>query len=273
MPYGKDAVNSFVYLELVQGDSTSLEAEFVGSVTAMDKDSLNTPTLAVRTDIDITSYQIGGVRPSVPEKGQVWAMVENERIVSIQIYNGQAWDGVDGRIWTGERWIPASSYNIITLQDMYDIVDATQDFEYIYSESGFWTWWQKSWNAFTEKLFATLGSGTGGSGASGGVGSTELNKVDLDSAVEPSNPDDEDGKSLWQFIVLVVNGGKSVVTGTREMFSGVVSTIPDTMDDLTAAFDNGGIAVGVLDGTDPDAADLPSAFSDESEVLDPWRYR
>lgn len=155
-PASAGALNYFMYLELVEGDSTDLKAEKISTVVGIDRDSLNTPTLAVRTDLEITSYQIGGVRPSLPTKGQVWAMVENERIVSIQIYNGQAWEAVDGRIWTGSRWIPASSYNIITLQDMYDIVDATQDFEYIYSESGFWTWWQKSWNAFTERLFGLL---------------------------------------------------------------------------------------------------------------------
>ena len=49
---------------------------------------------------------------------------------------------------------------------MYDIVDATQDYTYIYSESGFWSWWQKSWNAFTEKLFSVLGSGGGSGGTS-----------------------------------------------------------------------------------------------------------
>lgn len=145
-----------MYIELVAGTETDLKAEWVESVTIMDKDELNTPTLAVRTDLEITSHQIGGVRPSIPEKGQVWALVENQRITSLQIYNGQAWEGVDGRIWTGSRWIPASSYNIVTLQDMYDIQDATQDYEYIYTESGFWAWWQRSWNAFTEKLFSIL---------------------------------------------------------------------------------------------------------------------
>ena len=152
------------YVELTAGDHSDLTAEWVTSVTPFDKDSLRTPTLAVRTDLEITSHQIGGVRPSLPKKGQVWALVENERITSIQIYNGSAWEACDGRIWTGERWVPASSYNIITLQDMYDIVDATPGYEYIYTESGFWAWWQKSWNAFTEKLFSLLGSGDGAGG-------------------------------------------------------------------------------------------------------------
>lgn len=257
-----------VYVELIEGTSSDLSGEWVESVLVMEAEELNTPTLAVRTDKEITTYQIGGVRPSLPVKGQVWCLVENDRITSIQIYNGSAWEGCDGRIWTGSRWIPASSYNVITLQDMYDIADATQDFEYIYTESGFWTWWQKSWNAFTEKLFVTLEAGGTGTGSG---------DVDLDAVDPEQDPDEEDAKSFLEFLLLVVAGGKSVVSGTRELFSGVVSSVPGTMDDLTDAFDSGGIAVGVFDGSsmDPDAADLSegAAALSESEVQDPWRYR
>ena len=154
------------YVQLVKGSSTDLKAEYISSVTLMDKDDLNTPTLAVRTDIEITDYQIGGPRPSLPAKGLVWALVESQFIKSLQVYNGQAWEGCDGRIWTGERWIPYSSYNVITLKDMYDVVDASgNNYEYIYTEQGFWSWWQKSWNAFTEKFFALNFSGSGGSGS------------------------------------------------------------------------------------------------------------
>lgn len=273
MPAEKGASLDIVYVEVCPGEST-LTAEKITSVTAFDRDSINTPTLAVRTDLDITSYQIGGVRPSIPEKGQVWALVESGYITSIQIYTGTAWESVDGRIWTGSRWIPASSYNVITLQDMYDIVDATQNYEYIYSESGFWSWWQKSWNAFTEKYFATLPSGGSGPSASGGGGSSALQDVDLDSDVPSSDPNAEDGKSLWQFVVLVISGGKSVISGVRHLFSGVVSTVPNSMESISGAFDTGGVAVGILDGTSLDP-DHPAAVYDldESEVLDPWRYR
>lgn len=159
--------DEFVYLELVEGSSTDLRAEFVSKVTAIEEDELNTPTLAVRTDVNITNHQIGGPRPSVPTKGQVWALVEDGTIRSLQVYTGTAWEAVDGRIWTGSRWVPASSYNIITLQDLYDIKDATQDYEYIYTETGFWSWWQKAWNKYVadidkrfDELIKALGGGS-----------------------------------------------------------------------------------------------------------------
>ena len=151
-----------VYMELVRGTSTDLTAEKVTSITAMTPEDLATPTLAVRSDIPVTSWQIGGVRPSVPTKGQVWALVERQYITSLQIYNGRAWEACDGRIWTGSRWVPYSSYNVITLKDMSDIVDSSSpDKEYIYTETGFWDWWQRSWNAFTSKFFALFGGDSG----------------------------------------------------------------------------------------------------------------
>ena len=58
-----------VYMELVRGTSTDLTAEKVTSITAMTPEDLATPTLAVRSDIPVTSWQIGGVRPSVPGLG------------------------------------------------------------------------------------------------------------------------------------------------------------------------------------------------------------
>lgn len=144
-PTSYDTQNEFLYLELVEGSSTDLKAEKISSVVVMDADSLDTPTLAVRTSLNITGYQIGGVRPSLPKKGFVWALVESGRITSLQIYNGQAWQAVDGRIWTGERWIPYYAYDILLLKDMYDIIEADPSQDPIYTESGFWSWLQRAW--------------------------------------------------------------------------------------------------------------------------------
>lgn len=149
-----------VYMEMVAGTETDLSAELVSSVTEMTPEQLRTPTLAVRSDIDVTSYQIGGVRPSIPKKGMVWALVENGTITSLQIYNGRAWEECDGRIWTGSRWISYTSYDIVQQKDLADIVGATTspDYEYIYTDSGFWDWWQRSWNSFTDRFFSSQGS-------------------------------------------------------------------------------------------------------------------
>lgn len=213
-----------VYVELLKASSTDLSAEWVESVTVFDKDSLNTPTLAVRTDLDITSYQIGGVRPSLPSKGQVWALVEGQYITSLQIYTGSAWEGVDGRIWTGERWIPYSSYNIVTLKDMYDIVDGSgSNYEYIYTESGFWSWWQKSWNAFTEKLFSALGTGGSSSGTTGSA-ETESLWSKLKDAVTTGIADLIEG--LFTLLTEVL---QKLIGAATDLLTGIFSFLTDTV--------------------------------------------
>lgn len=200
-----------LYTEVVEGDHSDLTAEFVSSVTLMDSASLNTPTLAVRSDIPVTNYLIGGVRPSIPSKGLVWAMVESGYITSLQIYDGRAWVQCDGRIWTGERWIPYSSYNVVTLSDMYDISDASGQtgYEYIYTESGFWSWFQKAWLDFrqwTSTLLSTVqGLGSGG----GGDSITNIsNTYDIDISSER----DSATSGLFGFIQII----RGLFTDDRE---------------------------------------------------------
>ena len=181
------ALPDSVYTAL--SDRSTITAEHITSIIAMTPEDLATPTLAVRSDVPVTSWQIGGVRPSVPTKGQVWALVERQYITSLQIYNGRAWETCDGRVWTGSRWVPYSSYNVVTLKDMSDIVDSSgPDKEYIYTETGFWDWWQRSWNAFTTKFFSLLeGSGLSPGGSSSGMVSgsvTESLKNALSSLID-----------------------------------------------------------------------------------------
>lgn len=139
-----------LYMELVEGTAPQFTIDV--ETVIYDSDELTEdPILAVRSNRPITNYQIGGVRPSYPEKGQVYAMVENNRITSLQQYTGFVWEAVDGRIWTGVRWIPYSSFDVKTLQDFWD-VEGTSGDDYFYSESGFWSWFQRQWKIFMEKM-------------------------------------------------------------------------------------------------------------------------
>ena len=210
----------------------------------MDSASLNTPTLAVRSDIPVTNYQIGGVRPSIPYKGLVWAMVESGYISSLQIYDGRAWVQCDGRIWTGERWIPYSSYNVVTLSDMYDIADASgqSGYEYIYSESGFWSWFQKAWLDFrqwTSTMLSTV-QGLGSGGGSGGESPitmddlTEVNGSDWDLSEDSSM---EDGS----FIGAIRTAGSGTWHLLRLTFGhmlNIFNNVGKSGEVLSAPFDN-----------------------------------
>ena len=220
---------------------SAITAEHITSITAMTPEDLATPTLAVRSDIPVTSWQIGGVRPSVPVRGQVWALVERQYITSLQIYNGRAWETCDGRIWTGSRWVPYSSYNVVTLKDMSDIVDSSSpDKEYIYTESGFWDWLQRFLTGFKKELFARLDKlkGSGGSASSSAV---------------PAVPS---GSGSYDF-----SDGSEDVTipkAAKDSAGGLLAFIKGAWKLVGGAFKNAGKAVSDLtdagDTTNPDGA-------------------
>lgn len=153
-----------VYVELVEGNSANTGHEFVSAVAAIDREDIDMATLAVRTDLEITGHQIGGVRPSLPTKGLVWALVEAGRMTSLQIYNGQAWEEVDGRIWTGSRWIPYYAFDVLLLKDMYDVVESDPTMNPIYTEAGFWKWLQDAWAVMLDKLEQIIEALSGGRG-------------------------------------------------------------------------------------------------------------
>lgn len=150
------------YIELVEGVEPQYKLDWHSAVYSSGQLE-ESPVLAVKASTPVTSWQIGGVRPSYPERGQVYGMVENGRITSLQMYTGYAWVPVDGRVWTGERWIPPSSFDVFTMQDFWDMVGTTNkdDYTYIYTESGFWDWWQKQWTKFTGTLFDKMDQNSG----------------------------------------------------------------------------------------------------------------
>lgn len=235
---------NIVYMELCQAATSDLTVEKVTAVVPVDSD-FRTPTLAVRTDQTITGYQIGGVRPSLPEKGLVYALVENSRITSLQIYNGSMWEKVDGRIWTGSRWVPYYAYDILLFKDLWDIVEADPSQDYIYTESGFWSWLQKAWAQMIVLLTDIRDRITGGSGGTG----VDSSVVGPDSSTLPPVTDD-DG-SGWSFIDLasvLVKSGWKICTGTVTLVFGGLSGMTDAVTNLADGF-NGFDFMGRYDGT------------------------
>lgn len=233
-----------VYAEIVPGSTPNTGHEFISAVAPVNTD-FKTPTLAVRTDQTITGYQIGGVRPSLPEKGLVYALVENSRITSLQIYNGSMWEKVDGRIWTGSRWVPYYAYDILLFKDLWDIVEADPSQDYIYTESGFWSWLQKAWQQMISLLTDVRDRITGGSGSTG----VDSSVVGPDSSTLPPVTDD-DG-SGWSFIDLasvLVKSGWKICTGTVTLVFGGLSGMTDAVTNLADGF-NGFDFMGRYDGT------------------------
>lgn len=196
-----------VYMELVGGTTPNDGHELVSAIAPVSTD-FKTPTLAVRTDLEITGYQLGGVRPSLPSKGLVWGLVESGRIKSLQIYNGSAWEEVDARIWTGERWVPYYAYDVVLLKDLYDVVGSDPTMSPIYTETGFWGWLQEAWGEMLDKLDAIIN----------GLGGSTGTDPDPDGVQLPGGEDDPltpepDGWVFMDLIVIVRYGVWRIVTG------------------------------------------------------------
>ena len=94
-----------------------------------DTSSLTVPTIAVYSDIPIGETRIGGVRPSIPSRGDVYCYVEDNRITSVQQYDGSGWLETGGMIWTGTRWVDPSAYDIVNYADLFDVVDPLESIQ------------------------------------------------------------------------------------------------------------------------------------------------
>lgn len=223
-----------LYCELVSGSSTSLEVTTVAGVALVDASSYTKPTLAIRSDLvsgytvfEGTYYQIGGVRPSVPFRGLIYAMVESGYITSIQQYDGSGWVSVDGRIWTGSRWVPYQYFNVITLSDMYDIADASGQigYEYIYTESGFWAWFQSQWLDF-RNWYHSLSVGS----------SSPVNVTDLENRYDVDLDVDSGVSGLVRLLAFIQQMFSDAATNASGFFSIYTGSDPD----LNTIFVTGG---------------------------------
>lgn len=220
------SAKEFLYLSLEQGSQSTVHAEHVTGIVGIPEDQLNTPTLAVRTDQKITSWSIGGVRPSVPQPGMVWALVENDIITSLQIYDGYGWTEVDGRIWTGERFVPLGSYNIVTLNDLLDIIGSMPGMSPIYSQTAFWRWLQEAWQGMIDLLTEIRDA------LSGGISGTGNNDFPIE--------DEEDGEGFGDY-----NGGLFKVVW--RFMKGITNVVFDGIGGLIGAANNLDGSLTVLD--------------------------
>lgn len=199
-----------VYAELVRGSSANTGHEFINCIYSSAE--LKPNTAAVQTDIPITGYTVGGVRPTFPKRGQVWFTVENKRVQGCYVYTGTAWESVNCRYYTGTRWIPIYAFDMDTLADLWDIADGDNAMVQITTETGFWNWWKAQWLDFRSWLSA---NGIGGSG-------TTVNPTVLPTV--PPTIDEttgEETESGWSFLDLL----KALKDGTWKIITGVVGSV------------------------------------------------
>lgn len=216
-----------MYIELVEGDSTDLACEWITAI--YDSEELVPNTAAIQTTIPVAGYTVGGVRPSMPAKGDLWFPVMENRITGVQIYAGTHWEEVNARWWTGSRWIPIYAFDINTLEDLFDIADGDDVVSLLPDTNSFFRWWQLQWLDFRQWLEKTLGSSGGGSA------------VPDDELLPPIQDDDGNGLSfiglLGDLIVGIWDLGSGLYT---VVFKPVFTNIGSSVSSITDVFSGEG---------------------------------
>lgn len=155
---------------VTKGTPATAETFSVKKVSCVySSDDIKPNTAAVQSSIPVTGYTVGGVRPTFPERGNVWFPVESSRITGCYIYDGSMWRSAGCRYYTGTRWIPIYAFDIYTLADCWDVADAVDTTPPITTETGFWNWFKAQWTEFRKwgdtsletivKAIAAVGSG------------------------------------------------------------------------------------------------------------------
>lgn len=221
------------YIELVEGTETDIRLET--RLAVYDGDTIQPNTAAVQSDIPVNGYTVGGVRPTLPARGDVWFPVSENRIQTCYIYTGTMWEEVGCRWYTGSRWIPIYAFDLVTLEDLFDIADADGVVTPITSQSAFWRWWQLQWldfrkyldGKFDELIAAITGKPVGS---------------DTDITVP-----DEEGNSKFSFSDLlgaVVSSVLEIATSVLTEFIGLIADLIKMF--IQAVMDFIGGFVGVL---------------------------
>lgn len=132
--FGYPFAGDIVYAELATSPITDFEK--VSCIYSSEEVKPN--TAAVQSSVPVSGYTVGGVRPTFPARGDVWFPVEGRRVSGCYIYDGSMWRSAGARYYTGTRWIPIYAFDIITLEDCWDIADKDDATPPITSETGFW---------------------------------------------------------------------------------------------------------------------------------------
>ena len=66
----------------------------------------------VKSNIPITEYRVGGVRPTYPQEGSVYVYLEDGVVSDVQQYQTNGWYSVDASIYTSSGWQDFKKYDL-----------------------------------------------------------------------------------------------------------------------------------------------------------------
>lgn len=72
--------------------------------------------IVIMSNVPVSDYRIGGVRPTYPVKGSAYIYLEENVVKSVQQYQGDGWEAVDAFIYRGGAWVPLKNFNMKDLE-------------------------------------------------------------------------------------------------------------------------------------------------------------
>ena len=72
--------------------------------------------IVVMSNVPVSDYRIGGVRPTFPVLGYTYIYLEDDVVKNVQQYQGNGWVSVDSFIFRNGEWIELKNFNMKDLE-------------------------------------------------------------------------------------------------------------------------------------------------------------
>lgn len=69
--------------------------------------------VGILSDVKVSTFRVGGVRPTYPSVGAVYVALENGIVKSIQQWANNQWQSVSASIYTGGSWVDFEGYDLV----------------------------------------------------------------------------------------------------------------------------------------------------------------
>ena len=96
-----------------------------------DVSTVNANDIFVKSNVPVSNFRVGGVRPTYPIDGFVYLYLENDVVKDVQQYQDNGWYSVDAVIYNDEQWVNLDNYNlsnyVLDEDDMTDGVSPAPD--------------------------------------------------------------------------------------------------------------------------------------------------
>ncbi len=95
---------------------------FDTNLVLVQPDSGNENDIAIKSNVAVSGFRVGGVRPTYPTNGYTYVYLENDVVKDVQQYQTDGWYSVEASIYEEGKW--SNLYN----KDLSDIAITEEDF-------------------------------------------------------------------------------------------------------------------------------------------------